>query len=230
MISKSSSKSARCTGSSLSSARCRPPRLRRRYFAHSQNAAFLEKHVLGPAKSHALGAETPSLARVARCVGVCANFHAADAVRPFHDGWKRPRELGGKHFRLPASTHPVLPWIVMMSPDLKVRMPARITPVLAWILSVPGQKCTAGPCHAPRPPRDLSCRRAPSVADRRMHALVILGARFGADENDVSSFGLKCLRHLGMKCDLARRGSRRGGQSLGDQIMPAAGSITGCIS
>ena len=52
-----------------------------------------------------------------------------------------------------------------------------------------------------------------------MHAVNIVRARLGADENDLPALGLQCLRHLRMKYDLARRGARRSGQSLGDQVV-----------
>ena len=123
MISKSSTKSSRCIGSSLASAARRPRSSSARIISRMATMrSLLEEHVLGAAQADAFGAEAaaPSRASVGR-LGIGAHLHAAHGVGPFH----QRRELAGQ-LRLaasrprPSSTWPVEPSMVMMSPFLKV--------------------------------------------------------------------------------------------------------------
>ena len=83
MASKIPSKSARCIGSSLASARRRPPSSRATIIlAHGGDPVALEEHVLGAAQPDALRAERSRDPRVARRVGIGAHLEPADAVCP----------------------------------------------------------------------------------------------------------------------------------------------------
>ena len=74
MISNSASKSARCMGSILASARRRARLVvGADHLAHGEDAVLLEEHVLGAAQPDAFGAELARLACLARRVGVGAH-------------------------------------------------------------------------------------------------------------------------------------------------------------
>jgi len=76
MIRKISAKSSRCLGHD--------------YSPHRADAVGLEKHVLGTAKPDALGAKAACHSRVGRGLGIGANLHLTDAVRPAHQGREIP--------------------------------------------------------------------------------------------------------------------------------------------
>ena len=83
---KIASKSARCIGSSLASARWRPAVvLGDDHLAHRGEAVALEEHVLGAAEADALGAEVAAAVGVGRRVGVDPHAELADPVGPLHE-------------------------------------------------------------------------------------------------------------------------------------------------
>jgi hypothetical protein len=61
--------------------------------AHRTDPVGLEKHMLGATKPDALGAETTRRARIGCGLGIGADPHAADRIRPAHQGREITREL-----------------------------------------------------------------------------------------------------------------------------------------
>ena len=89
MILNSSTKSARCIGSSLASAARRALLVfGQDHLAHRADAVLVEEHVLGAAEPDALGAEFDRGARVGRRVGIGAHFQLARARRPISSAWR----------------------------------------------------------------------------------------------------------------------------------------------
>ena len=165
MISNSSSKSARCTGSKLVE-RLLPPLLvfRANHFANGQDALFLKEHVLGAAKPDAFGAERSCLPGVARRVGVRAHLHAARLSAHSIIVANVPDSCGGSILALAGDRRGrSCRRSRSMSPAYE-RARARPHRCRRW------HRCaafrhptrTAAPCRARRRPRGWSCRRARS--------------------------------------------------------------------
>ena len=117
------SKSARCIGSSLASARSRPAvSWRHDHLPHRGEPLALEEHVLGAAEADALGAEVAAPVRVGRRVGVDPHPELPDPVGPLHEPDEVRRSAPARSSAAwPANTLPVLPSTVIQSPSASCR-------------------------------------------------------------------------------------------------------------
>ena len=98
---KIASKSARCMGSSLASARCRPSvSWRDDHLPHRDQPVAVEEHVLGAAEPDPLGAEVAAAMGVGRGVGVDAHAELPDPVGPLHQAEEVAAQLGRAQRRL----------------------------------------------------------------------------------------------------------------------------------
>ena len=100
MISKSSMKSARCIGSSRSSAALAlGVGVGEDHLAHHRDARGVEEHVLGAAEPEAVDAEVARHARLGGGVGVGAHPEVAGGVGPVEQLGEGAAELGRDHRR-----------------------------------------------------------------------------------------------------------------------------------
>ena len=99
------------------------------HLAHGADAVLVEEHVLGAAQPDALGAEFDRGARVGRRIGIGAHFQFAHGRRPISSPWRIRRPAPARSIAtLPASTWPVEPSMVSVSPFFSVMPPA----VMVW--------------------------------------------------------------------------------------------------
>ena len=99
--------------------------LREDHLAHGADAVLVEEHMLGAAQPDALGAELERGAGVGRRIGIGAHFELAHGVGPFHQRAELAGELRLAHrHACPASTWPVEPSMVSVSPFFSVTPPA----------------------------------------------------------------------------------------------------------
>ena len=143
--------------------------VRQDHLAHREDAVGVEEHVLGAAEPDALGAELERDARIVRRVGIGAHLELAHLVGPAHQrGELARRAPAPASATAPASTWPVEPSMVMISPFLKVWPAARhgLRRVVDAQRSRRPRR-TACPCRARPRPRARSCRRAWSGCPRR---------------------------------------------------------------
>ena len=55
------------------------------HFTECVDTVALKEHVLGTAQADALCTQLDCFHSIHRCVGICADLHRADLIRPFHD-------------------------------------------------------------------------------------------------------------------------------------------------
>ena len=161
---KMASKSERCIGSSLASARCAAGGvLRHDHLAHRGEPVAVEEHVLGAAEPDALGAEVAAAVRVRRRVGVDPHAELADPVGPLHQAEEVAAQLRrDRSAAWPANTLPVLPSTVIQSPSASFRPFTPTWPARSSTCEVL-RADDARLAHAARDDRRVatSCRRGP---------------------------------------------------------------------
>ena len=123
MISKSSTKSARCIGSSRSSAALPlGVGVGEDHLAHHRDALGVEEHVLGAAEPEAVDAEVARHARLGRaCRRWRARPRSRAASAQSSSSEKAPPSSGGIIAGAPASTSPRVPSRVISAPSRKMR-------------------------------------------------------------------------------------------------------------
>ena len=235
MISNSASKSARCIGRILASARAAAGLVvGADHLAHGEDAALLEEHVLGAAQADALGAE---VARLAWHRAACRRWRARRARAPRRPSAmtlaKSPDSSGWRIFTRPLQH---LALAAVDGDDVALAQGRAPPTVMRAGLGVDAQRAGAAharPAHAARDHGGVAGHAAARGEDagRRVHAVDVLGAGLDAHQDHLAALALQRLGLVGVEHDLARRGAGRGRQAA-RRARPSrrSGSIVGCSS
>ena len=174
------------------------------HLAHGKDAAFLEEHVLGAAEPDAFGAEGARLARIVRRVGIGADFHAAEAVGPFHQRGEIVRQIGLAHGY---AAFDDLAGRAVDGDDVAFmqKHTGRLQRLALEIDMHGGGADHAGAPHAARHHRRMARHAAArgEDADGGMHALHVLRRRLDARQDHGVALRLEMHGLVGVEHDLA---------------------------
>ena len=221
MISNSSTKSARCIGSSFDKrGAARLLVLGEDHLAHGADAGLLEEHVLGAAQPDAFGAELDRGARILRRIGIDAHAESCAPDRPSPSACRIRRTVSGSIIGMrPASTWPSEPSMVMTSPVLKVRDP-EAHGAAAIVDADRAATGDAGLAHAARHHRGVRGHAAARGQDAlgRVHAVNVFRRGLDAHQNDLAAVGLQLGGFIGGEHDLAGGSAGRSRQAGCDHV------------
>ncbi len=172
--------------------------------AHRADAVGFKKHVLGAAEPDALGTKAASGARIDQGLGVGANLHAADRIRPAHQG----REIAGelRLDRRHRTDHDLARRPVdrddFVRPHDNVSGCHRALGVIDAHIAGTGN---AGPPHAARYHRGVAGHTAARRQDAsgRMHAVDVVRARLDAHQDCGFAASSERFGLVGREHDLA---------------------------
>ena len=223
MISNSSTKSARCIGSSLASAARRDFSSSARIISRTAWMRSSSKNMCSVRQSPMPSAPKRTAALASAGVSALARTPSLRTLsaQPISVA-NSPDSCGSIMSTLPASTWPVEPSTVMKSPFLK-RLPAGRHGAGGVIDAQRAGAGDAGLAHAARDHRGVRGHAAAGGEDAfgRVHAVDVFGRGFDPHQDDLLAVGLELRRLVGREHDLAGGRAGRGRQAGRDHACGA---------
>ena len=194
--------------------------VRQNHLTHGENAIRFEEHVFGAAKPDAFRAELARDIRIVRRVGIRADLQTANGIRPAH----QRSEIAGE-FRLQCwhTAFEHLPACAIDGDDLAAphALAAAGHDARRDVDFDHAGAAHAGTPHAPGHHGGMAGHAAPGGQDApgSMHAVDILRAGLGPDQDDVLALLGQLFSLVRREGDLPRGRARRGGETDGDLLL-----------